>query len=121
MPRTSGLHKGQPVGRNLRCSKMKQKSKMNTYTQELVGELLSVPLAVRPEAFGKAETQRLTGSDFQAEGQFPASSVAGVPFSFPLGLAKPASTQRKTEEAWPRRRKTPPTPKCRWRIRSVLA
>jgi len=100
---------------------MKQKSKMNTYTQELFGELLSGLLAVRPEAFGKAETQRLTGSDFQAEPQFPASSVAGVPLFFALGLAKPASTQRKTGEALPRRRKTPPTPKFRRRIHSVLA
>jgi hypothetical protein len=100
---------------------MKQKNMRNAYTQELVGELLSVPLAVRPEAFGISETQRLTGSDFQAEGQFPASSVAGGPFSFPLGLAKRASTQRKTGEALPLGRKTRPTPKFRWRIRSVLA
>jgi hypothetical protein len=96
---------------------MKQKNKMNTYTQELFGELLSVLPAVRPEAFRIAETQSLTGSGFQAEAQFPASSVAGVPLSFPLSVAKCASTQRKTGEALPRGRKTRPTPKFRQRIR----
>ena len=100
---------------------MKQKNKMNTYTQELFGELLSVRLEVRPVAVGIAETQSLTGSGFQAEAQSPASSVAGVPLSFPLGVAKCASTQRKTAEALPRGRKTPPTPKFRSKIRSVLA
>src|SRR5215472_7617864 len=108
---------GQPTGRNLRGPKMNQKNKRNTYSQELFGELLSVLLGVRPEAFGIAETQSLTGSCFQAEAQFPASSFAGVPFSFPLGAAKCASTQRKTGEALPRGRKTRPTPRFRQRIR----
>jgi hypothetical protein len=96
---------------------MKQKNKTNTYSQELFGELLSVLLGVRLEAVGIAETQCLTGSGFQAEAQFPASSFAGVPVSFPLGVAKCASIQRKTGEALPRGHKTRPTPKFRQRIR----
>src|SRR5215472_8715824 len=96
---------------------LNQKNKRNTYSQELFGELLSVLPGVRPVAVGIAETQSLTGWGFQAEARFPASSFAGVPFSFPLGVATFASTQRKTAEALPRGRKTRPTPKFRQRIR----